>query len=289
VRDLPRDVSPNQQLGQNFLMDERVLAREVELAGIAAGDTVLEVGAGIGNLTGLLARRAGQVVAVERDRQFAARLDGLTARHPNVSVIWGDARTVRLPRFDRVVANLPYRVALPVLFRLLEHPFTAGLIMVQQDMARHICAGPGEAGYGRLSVTVQRLASAQLLETVPRTAFAPAPDVDSALVRLRPAGNPFPVASDAAFRRLLDYLFLHRDDRLIGALQRLDGARAVAPLLPGRLRGKQVIQLTPAEFGEVSRFLDARDVALPVVSDSVKRRAQQLRQRPSAARRQGSR
>ena len=284
MRDLPPGVSPHRQLGQNFLLDERVLAREVELAAIAAGDTVLEVGPGIGNLTGLLAQRAGQVVAVERDRQFAARLDALAARYRNVSVIWGDARTVRLPRFDRVVANLPYRVALPVLFRLLECPFTAGLIMVQQDMARHICAGPGEAGYGRLGVTVQRLASAELLDTVPRTAFAPAPDVDSALVRLRPAGSPFPVASDAAFRRLLDFLFLHREDRLTGALQRLDGARAVAPRLPARLRGKQVTQLTPAEFGEVSRFLDSFDVRLPVISDSVKRRAHQRTARPRSGR-----
>ena len=284
MRDLPSDVGPHRQLGQNFLMDERILAREVELAGIAAGDTVLEVGPGIGNLTELLARRAGQVVTVERDRQFAERLDRLTARHPNVTVIWGDARTIRLPRFDRVVANLPYRIALPVLFRLLERPFTAGLIMVQQDMARHICAAPGEPGYGRLSVTVQRLARAELLDTVPRAAFAPAPEVDSALVRLRPEARPFPVASDAGFRRLLDYLFLHRDERLIGALQQLDAARGVAPQLPARLRGRQVTQLTPAELGEVSRFLDARDVALPVVSNTEKRRAQQQRSAPTARR-----
>ena len=284
MRDLPSDVGPHRQLGQNFLMDERILAREVELAGIAAGDTVLEVGPGIGNLTELLARRAGQVVTVERDRQFAERLDRLTARHPNVTVIWGDARTIRLPRFDRVVANLPYRVALPVLFRLLERPFTAGLIMVQQDMARHICAAPGERGYGRLSVTVQRLARAELLDTVPRAAFAPAPEVDSALVRLRPEARPFPVASDAAFRRLLDYLFLHRDERLIGALQQLDAARGIAPQLPARLRGRQVTQLTPAELGEVSRFLDARDVVLPVVSNTEKRRAQQQRPAPTARR-----
>lgn len=289
MRDLPRDIRPRRELGQNFLVDERILAREVELAGIAAGDTVLEIGAGIGNLTERLARQAGQVVAVERDRQFASRLDSLTRRYRNVSVIWGDARTVRLPQFDRLVANLPYRVALPALLRLLDCTFAGGLVMVQQEMARHICAGPGEAGYGWLGVTVQRLARVELLDTVPRAAFAPAPDVDSALVRLEPADAPFPVASAAAFRQLLDFLFLHRADRLAGALQRLPGAGDVASLLPGRLRGKQVSQLTPAEFGEVSRFLDAHDAALPVISNSVKRRAQQPRQQPTAPRRSGSR
>lgn len=292
MRQLPRDISPRRELGQNFLVDERALTREVELARIAAGDTVLEIGPGIGYLTERLAQQAGQdgqVVAVERDRQFASRLESLTRRYRNISVIWGDAVTVALPQFDRLVANLPYRVALPVLLRLLEYPFAGGLVMVQQDMARNICAGPGEAGYGWLGVTVQRLARAELLDTVPRTAFAPAPEVDSALVRLEPNGAPFPVPSAAAFRQLLDFLFLHRAAKLIAALQRLDDGPAVAPLLPARLRGKQVPQLTPAEFGEVSRFLDAHDVTLPAISDSVKRRAQQPRRKAAARRRPGSR
>jgi 16S rRNA (adenine1518-N6/adenine1519-N6)-dimethyltransferase len=129
-------------------------------------------------------------------------------------------------------------------------------------------------------VTVQRLARTQLLDTVPRSAFSPAPSVDSAMVRLWPVTGPFGVASAEAFKRLLDHAFLHREDRLSAALRRLAGAAAVAPLLPGKLRSKRVSQLTPEEFGEVSRFLDAHKVRLTAVSDVAKRTAQKPRKRP---------
>lgn len=261
-------------------MEGRILEREIDYARVGAGDTVLEVGAGIGNLTERLATRAGQVVAIECDQQFRPRLDSLAETHGNITPLWGDALAVPLPPFSKVVSNLPYRVALPIVLRLLDHPFASGVVMLQENMARHICAGPGEAGYGRISVTVQRLARTQLLDTVPRSAFSPAPSVDSAMVRLSPVTGPFGVASAEAFKRLLDHAFLYREDRLSAVLKRLAGAAAVAPLLPGKLRSKRVSQLTPEEFGEVSRFLDAHKVRLPAVSDVTKRTAQKARKRP---------
>lgn len=264
-------------LGQNFLTEERFLDREISYAGVVAADTVLEVGAGPGNLTSRLAARAGHVIAVEYDRQFRARLASLTRYRPNITLIWGDALAVRLPPFSKVVANLPYRVALPVLLRLLGHGFETGVVIVQKDMAQKICAGPGEAGYGRVSVVVQRLARTELLEIVPGSAFSPPPRVDSAIVRVRPVSHPFPVAAGDAFSRLLDNSFLHRDQKLGAALGGLPGAAEAAALLPARLRDKQVSRLAPAEFGEVSRFLESRKVRLPVVSDSAKRRAQAAR------------
>lgn len=281
---IPRNIKPQRQLGQNFLMDERVLEREVAYASITAEDTVLEVGAGIGNLTELLAVSSGHVVAVEYDRQFKDRLEGLARVHGNISIIWGDALTVQLPSFSKVVANLPYRMALPIVLRLLSNPFENGVLMFQKDMAQHICAAPGEAGYGRLSVTVQRLAHTELLDTVPSMAFSPAPDVASAIVRLRPVDVPFPVASAEAFKRLLDHLLFYRDDKLSLALQRLSSepAQAAAPLLPNKLRNKQVSQMTPEEFGEVSRFLDSHKVDLPAISNTAKRKAQKLRKQPEA-------
>jgi 16S rRNA (adenine1518-N6/adenine1519-N6)-dimethyltransferase len=280
MTDLLRDIRPNPQLGQNFLMEGRILECEVGYAGIGAEDTVLEVGAGIGNLTEHLAARAGQVIAIECDQQFRPRLDRLAETHGNITPLWGDALAVSLPPFSKVVSNLPYRVALPIILRLLDYPFAIGVVMLQENMARHICAGPGEAGYGRISVTVQRLARTQLLDTVPRSAFSPAPSVDSAMVRLQPVADAFGVASAEAFKRLLDHMFLYREDRLSAALSRLAGAAAVAPLLPGKLRSKRVSQLTPEEFGEVGRFLDAHKVRLTAVSDVAKRTAQKPRKRP---------
>ncbi len=279
MTDLLRNIRPQPELGQSFLMDGRILAREVGYAQVGAEDTVLEIGAGIGNLTEHLATRAGQVIAVECDQQFRPRLESLAEALGNITPLWGDALDVPLPLFSKVVSNLPYRIALPLILRLLDYPFSQGVVMLQENMARHICAGPGDAGYGRISVTVQRLARTQLLDTVPRSAFAPAPSVDSALVRLSPVASPFGVASAEAFKRLLDHAFLHREDALSAALRRLPGADAVAALLPRRLRGKLVCQLTPEELGEVSRFLDAHKVRLTAVSDAAKRTAQKPRQR----------
>jgi 16S rRNA (adenine1518-N6/adenine1519-N6)-dimethyltransferase len=280
MTDLLRDIRPQPRLGQSFLMDGHILECEIDYARVGADDTVLEVGAGIGNLTERLATRAGHVIAVECDRQFRRRLDSLVQIHGNITPLWGDALAVPIPPFSKVVSNLPYRVALPIIFRLLDYPFADGVVMLQENMARHICAGPGEAGYGRISVTVQRLARTQLLDTVPRSAFSPAPSVDSAMVRLWPVTGPFGVASSEAFKRLLDHAFLYREDRLSAALGRLAGAAAVLALLPGSLRSKRVSQLRPEEFGEVSRFLDAHKVRLPAVSDAAKRTAQKPRKRP---------
>jgi 16S rRNA (adenine1518-N6/adenine1519-N6)-dimethyltransferase len=278
--DLPRDIRPQPRLGQSFLMEGRILECEIDYAGVGAEDTVLEVGAGIGNLTERLATRAGQVIAIEYDQQFRPRLDSLAETHGNITPLWGDALAVPLPPFSKVVSNLPYRVALPIILRLLDYPFASGVVMLQANMARRICAGPGEAGYGRISVTVQRLARTQLLDTVPRSAFSPEPSVDSAMVRLWPVTGPFGVASAEAFKRLLDHAFLFREDALSAALSRLAGAAAVAPLLPGKLRSKRVSQLAPEEFGEVSRFLDAHKVRLTAVSNAAKRTAQKPRKRP---------
>jgi 16S rRNA (adenine1518-N6/adenine1519-N6)-dimethyltransferase len=279
MTDLLHNIRPQPQLGQNFLMDGRILECEIDYARVGAEDTVLEVGAGIGNLTERLATRAGRVIAVECDRQFRRRLDSLAETHGNITALWGDALAIPFPPFSKVVSNLPYRVALPIIFRLLDYPFASGVVMLQENMAKHICAGPGDAGYGRISVAVQRLARTQLLDTVPRAAFSPAPSIDSAMVRLWPVADPFGVASAEAFKRLLDHAFLYRADRLSAALERLAGAAAVAPLLPGKLRSKRASQLTPEEFGEVSRFLDAHKVRLPPVSDAAKRTAQKPRKR----------
>jgi 16S rRNA (adenine1518-N6/adenine1519-N6)-dimethyltransferase len=277
---------PQRDLGQNFLTEQRFIDSEISYAEIGAADTVLEVGAGPGNLTERLAALAGQVVAVEYDRQFRDRLGDLARSRANVTLIWGDALAVPLPPFSKVVANLPYRVALPILLRLLDQRFDAGVIIIQKDMAQKICAGPGEAGYGRVSVIVQRLARAELLEVVPGSAFSPPPRVDSAIVRIRPVSDPFPVAAGEAFSRLLDNAFLHRDAKLGLALGPVTSVAQAAAQLPGRLRDKQVSRLAPEEFGEVSRFLESRKVRLPAVSRSAKRRAQAPTQAPTQTRAQ---
>jgi 16S rRNA (adenine1518-N6/adenine1519-N6)-dimethyltransferase len=277
---LPREVRSKKELGQHFLVDEAILRREVEHAEISPSDVVLEIGAGPGNLTELLAATGARVVAIEADPQFRPALSALEKRHPNLEVVWGDATEVGLPAFTRAVGNLPYRVALPLILTIIENRFSAGVFMVQRDLGERLCAEPGGRGYGRISVTAQRRASFEPLETVGPEAFVPPPAVESMLVRVVPRGESFAVPSDDSFRLLLDFLFLHREERVgdvLGELGRRVGKRL--PPVPRRLRTKPVETLTPEEFGVLSRMLDSARISVPAVSPKVKQRRQRAGRR----------
>ena len=136
---------------------------------------MLEIGAGIGNLTRLLLERAGQVVAIEQDRQFAPCLKDLQRQHEHLKVIWGDALAVDFPRFDKAVANLPYQVALPIVFKLLNQRFERAVLMLPKRLAQRLCATVGQPGYSRIGVTVGRLAQVEWIEQVGKDAFFPPP------------------------------------------------------------------------------------------------------------------
>jgi len=261
VRDLLKKygIRPQRGLGQNFLQDREVLEREVAYAELEGTETVLEIGAGIGNLTERLLQGAGKVVAVEKDRRFAGRLEELGKRYGNLEVIWGDALQVALPRFDRVVANLPFKPGLPITFRLLEQRFERGVLLLQRRLAERICGRVGEQRYCRLSVAVGQRADAELLEVVRPNAFFPPPEVDSALVLLRRGKPRFSIPSEEFFRAVLEGLFARREEsveRAAGEIRfRGLSARAVdraLGALGGKVRGKPVFAVTPREFGRIA-------------------------------------
>jgi len=166
------------RLGQHFLVDGEVARRQVEFAGIGSDDTVLEIGPGTGVLTGALSERAGRVIAVELDEKLAG---SIRREFPSVEVIVGDARTVDLPEFDKVVANIPYYISSEITFRLLG----MGVVMYQREFAERLCAEYGR-GISRLTINAAVRAECTLLEIVPRNAFRPVPRVDSALVGIVP-------------------------------------------------------------------------------------------------------
>lgn len=285
-------VEPDAGLGQNFLVRTAVLDREVSYAGVDAGDTVLEIGPGPGVLTRRLAEKAARVVCIEIDRRFAPALEDLRSRHPGLELCWGDATELPLPRFDRCVANLPYRVALPLIFRLLDCPFHTAVLVVQERLARRLVAGPGRPHYGRLSVMVQRRASLRLLETVKAAAFRPEPDVDSAMIRLRPLKDPFPVPDEAVFGHLLDMAFVQRTAPIASVVRSLlpaDRARALADALPPAEARRTAADTPPAAFGALARQVAAAGLTVPVLTAEEKRKAQKI-WRPGAAprRRRGS-
>ena len=237
-------LAPSRALGQNFLADPNTAQRIARLAGVEDGDRVLEIGPGIGSLTVALLEAGARVTAIELDRHVVpALLDTVGA--DAVTLVQDDAMTVELDALLatgddddgdvpwRVVSNLPYNVATPIVMRLLEDAPRVGsmLVMVQREVGERLAAGPGTKAYGAVSVKVAFFASARVVGIVPPSVFFPAPRVDSALVRLvRHAAPPVVVPSPARLFALVRAGFGQRRKMLRGALRAELGDRTEADL-----------------------------------------------------------
>jgi len=197
---LPKSYGPGtrakKSLGQNFLVDRRVRTKIVEAADISPTDTILEVGPGRGFLTKALAQRTGRLVAVELDGALIPSLREKFIDCPNVEIVEGDARTVDIGSLVgtateyKVVANLPYYAATPIVRRFLEatHKPTTLVVMVQKEVGLEMAAGPGKMGI--LSVATQVYGSPRIVTSVPPKAFRPSPNVTSAVVRIDTYAEP---------------------------------------------------------------------------------------------------
>ena len=187
-----RGLSPNKRFGQNFLINEDVLAGIVAAAGIEPTDTVLEIGPGTGALTKRLAEKAAGVVAVEIDRGLAGMLEEDLKDDESVKIVCGDILKTDLSSLlsdsapVKVVANLPYYITTPILLELLpnERLFKSFVIMIQKEVADRMSAEPGNKDYGALSLMIQYYGEPRIVMDVAPSAFYPAPDVTSSVVRI---------------------------------------------------------------------------------------------------------
>ena len=181
--------------GQNFLIDSHVLEKIMDAAEIGKDDCVVEIGPGIGTMTQYLAERAGEVVAVEIDKNLIPILTETLADYKNVSIINEDILKVDLNRIVeeknggrpvKIVANLPYYITTPIIMGLFENhvPVKSITVMVQKEVADRMQVGPGTKDYGALSLAVQYYASPYLAANVPPNCFMPRPNVGSAVIRL---------------------------------------------------------------------------------------------------------
>jgi 16S rRNA (adenine1518-N6/adenine1519-N6)-dimethyltransferase len=224
---------------------------------------VLEVGGGEGVLTAELARRAGHVHVVELDDRLRSGLESVAGEHPNVDLHFGDALRIDLaalrPAPTRMVANLPYSIATPLILRTIsELPgLEAWTLMVQREIADRLRAAPGSRTYAGPSALVQLACEVRLLRTVDRAVFTPRPRVDSALIALRRIG---PAASEPV-ARVIRAAFAHRRKSLARSLEHVspgsrDAARAAleAMGLPADARAER---LAPGQFVELERALEA--------------------------------
>lgn len=192
------------KFGQNFLIDQNILDKIVESADLTEKDCVLEIGPGIGTMTQRLAEEAGEVIAVEIDRNLIPILKDTLSPYENVTIINDDILKVDLAglvqernggRPIKVVANLPYYITTPIIMALFEKhvPLQSVTVMVQKEVADRMQVGPGTKDYGALSLAVQYYSRPEIITRVPASCFMPSPNVDSTVIRLTRYEEP-PVA-----------------------------------------------------------------------------------------------
>jgi 16S rRNA (adenine1518-N6/adenine1519-N6)-dimethyltransferase len=243
-------VVPKKALGQHFLVDENILGVIGRLAELDPSDVVLEVGPGLGVLTRYLAERVEWVHAAEIDRSLEPGLRGIQ----RTTIHWGDALALEPETLDpppeKLVSNLPYNVATPLVVESLDRYPAVALwcVMVQREVADRFFAVPRTKAYGAVSVLVQLVSERSGFHPVSREVFRPRPNVDSALVAFRRIAPGI----DPEVKRLVEGSFAHRRKTLANSLAlsgRASRERAVAALEAlGRLSGARAEELSPPEF-----------------------------------------
>ncbi len=277
---------PKKHLGQNFLADLNLAGKMVDLLGETGDAPVFEIGPGLGALTALLTARGRRVLAVEKDAALAKALAGALAPWPRTEVRQGDVIEESIPTFLateaarpstptaaespsptwQVIGNLPYYATSPILFRLIESRawIDSMVLTMQAEVAERLGAAPGSRTYGGLSVTVQSQATTTARLRLPRTAFWPAPEVDSTTLRLdwrQPA--LVPAAGWPQFQRVVRAAFAERRKQLVNSLESaLDCDRAqllAACEVTGVRPDARAETLAPEAFAALAQAL--QDVA----------------------------
>jgi 16S rRNA (adenine1518-N6/adenine1519-N6)-dimethyltransferase len=262
-------LAAKKSLGQNFLLDLNLTARIARASGDLAGVNVVEVGPGPGGLTrALLAQGAKRVVAIERDERCVAALEEIAARYPGrLTIVSADALALDMaglaPPPVRVVANLPYNIATPLLIGWLTAepwpPWYESLtLMFQREVAERIVSPPGNRVYGRLSVLAQWRTEAEIVFDVSPRAFTPPPKVTSSLVHLKPRPTPLP-ADVATLERVTGAAFGQRRKMLRQSLASLDVDPATLLAATGIDGTRRAETLSVAEFVALAQALGAGD------------------------------
>ncbi len=267
----------HKKLGQNFLIDPHVLEKIIRTAEITPEDTVLEIGPGIGTMTQYLSEAAARVIGVEVDRNLIPILADTLQGYDNVRIIHADILKLDLKKLTeeenggrpmKVVANLPYNITTPVIMRLLEDgaPVLSMTVMVQEEVAERMQAGPGTKEYGALSLAVQYYAKPYLAAYVPPNCFMPRPKVGSAVIRLTKHENPPVKVTDVDLMfRLIRASFNQRRKTLVNGLANAENLSftkeeiADALMRLGKDEHVRGETLTLQDFADLSNELGSMD------------------------------
>ena len=262
------------KFGQNFLIDTRVLEKIMDAAEIGKDDCVVEIGPGIGTMTQYLAERAGEVVAVEIDKNLIPILMETLVDYKNVSIINEDILKVDLNRIVeeknggrpvKIVANLPYYITTPIIMGLFENhvPVKSITVMVQKEVADRMQVGPGTKDYGALSLAVQYYAKPEIVAIVPPNCFIPRPNVASAVIRLTcHEKKPVEVKNEKGMFALIRASFNQRRKTLANSLSNAQNLSLTREQVTEALESMQLSPTIRGEALTLEQFAALADILL---------------------------
>jgi len=245
-------IHAKKRLGQHFLLNQRIMCEIVGYANVKNNDTILEVGAGTGNLTSIIKDKAGEVIAVEKDSRLVGLLKKKFQSVQNIHIIEGDILDIGLPYFNKVVSTPPYNISSKLIFLLLDTDYEVIVLALQKDFAERLVAKPGSKDYGRLTVMVECKAKVELLGSISKNDFYPKPKVDSAIVRIIPKKKSEDVFELESFKEFVQILFSQRRRKLRKVIihyLKMKSYENVEPIIASiNTIDKRVYQLSVDEF-----------------------------------------
>ncbi len=234
---MERDFKHRKSLGQNFLFDKNILAKEVRIANLTGVD-VVEIGPGEGTLTqAILDAKPKSLTVIEKDARL---ISNLREKFPSISIIEGDVLEVEFPPCDVVMGNIPYYISSPIIFMLKDLPISRAILMVQKEFAKKMVATCESSNYGRLSVTSQLFFNVSYEMTVSRRSFVPPPKVDSALISLVPTKLSLSSLQEDVLRAM----FSHKNKTLKNALKDGNFERYLDVLTPWLERRSRTLSVS---------------------------------------------
>ena len=270
------DFNFKKKFGQNFLTDHNILTKITQTAELSKEVNVIEIGPGIGSLTQYLLEEAAEVMAFEIDKSLIPILEETMAPYDNFTLVSADILKVDLlseiqkfknPNLPiKVVANLPYYITTPILMHLIESkiPFSEFVVMMQKEVADRIAASPKTKAYGSLSIAVQHYMEASVAFIVPRTVFIPAPNVDSAILKMVRREAPLVEVEDEEwFFKTMHSSFVHRRKTLMNNLQAAFGKES-KPEIEKLLAQAEISPTIRGEALSIEEFAKLADALLPL-------------------------
>jgi 16S rRNA (adenine1518-N6/adenine1519-N6)-dimethyltransferase len=254
-------IRPTRRKGQHFIIDQRVVEKQVSYADLRSSDLVFEIGAGLGALTEAIASCGSNLVSIEIDDRLVKLISHRFREQRNVSLLRADALSFELRGVSKVVSNIPYNLSSQLTFKILESEFELAILAYQIDFAKRMVARPGSKDYSRLSVNVYYRADVEILDEIPRGAFFPMPQVDSAIVRLEHRQPPFSVDDERFFFKVLREFFPYRNQMLRKVLKRFLRHNSLADLdalriiKDANLNDDRIRNIQPESFARLSNSL----------------------------------